>query len=354
MTRMGYRTALAALLTVLTCLGLMPAAGAQADPAGAHADSFTSLCGALDSTQPATVTHVMFILFENKSYGSIVGNKSAPYINQTLIPDCGLAANYHNYSHPLTSNYIALTSGAVQGKATSADCLPSGCPQPQASIFSQLSTAGQTWREYAEAMPANCDKKNYDNTAYVNADGSTGEFYYVRHAPPAYYTSSPVPANCSSWDVPLGTTSSGNLLDALSPGSDGLPAFSFVTPGGCNDMHDCSVKVGDDWLKEWIPIIQQSAAYQSGQLVVFITSDEGTGADKVNGETCWDAAHADSASYPSCHVATIVMSPYTPPGTSSASYFNHLSLLGTAEDLLGLPRLPTTEGYAGLQSAFGL
>ena len=82
----------------------------------------------------------------------------------------------------MTPNYIALTSGTVQGKAASADCQPSGCPQPQASIFSQLSTAGQTWREYAEAMPANCDKKNYDNTAYVNADGSTGEFYDAARA----------------------------------------------------------------------------------------------------------------------------------------------------------------------------
>ena len=48
------------------------------------------------------------------------------------------------------------------------------------------------------------------------------------------------------------------------------------------------------------------------------------------------------------------MSPYTTPGTASGSYFNHLSLLGTAEDLLGLPRLPTSEGYTGLESAFGL
>ena len=118
----------------------------------------------MDGTHPATVTHVMFILFENKSYGSIVGSKSAPYINQALISGCGLATNYHNYSHPSTPNYLALTSGAVQGKAVSADCLPSGCPQPQASIFSQLSNAGQTWREYAEAMPSNCDKKNFDNT----------------------------------------------------------------------------------------------------------------------------------------------------------------------------------------------
>jgi hypothetical protein len=328
----------------------VPAAQAGIPRAG----GFTSLCGAMDSTHPSIVAHVMFIVFENRSYSAVVGSSSAPYLNKTLISGCGLATNYHNYSHPSAPNYLALTSGTAQGKAVNTDCVPSGCPQSQASIFSQLGNAGQGWREYAEAMPGNCDKKNYDNTTYVNADGSTGEHYYVRHAPPPYYTSVPVPGECSTWDVPLGTSSSGSFLNALSPASDGLTAFSFVTPGGCNDMHDCSTKVGDDWLKEWIPIIQQSAAYQSGQLVVFITSDEGEGHDKVNGETCWDTTHADSSAYPSCHVATIVMSPHTTPDTTSSDDFNHLSLLGTAEDLLGLPRLPTTQGYAGLESAFGL
>ena len=348
--RVSYRLPMAILSAVLISLGLGPVAQAAIP----RAQSSTSLCGAMDTTHPATLTHVMFIVFENRSYNSIVGNKSAPYINSALISGCGLATNYHNYSHPSTPNYLALTSGTVAGKAVSADCQPSGCPQPQASILSQLGNAGQAWREYAEATPGNCDKKNYDNTTYANADGSTGEYYYVRHAPPAYYTSSPVAAECANWDVPLGTTTSGALLNALSPISDGLPVFSFVTPGGCDDMHDCSTRVGDDWLKEWIPIIQQSAAYQSGQLAVFITSDEGTGSDKTNGETCWDSTHADSSAYPSCHIATIVISPYTMPGTKSDAYFNHLSLLGTAEDLLGLPRLPTAQGYAGLESAFGL
>jgi hypothetical protein len=49
-----------------------------------------------------------------------------------------------------------------------------------------------------------------------------------------------------------------------------------------------------------------------------------------------------------------VISPHTAPGTVSKAYFNHLSLLGTAEDLLGLPRLPGAKGYTGLQAAFGL
>jgi uncharacterized protein len=350
--KFGYRlTWVISLVAVAALTVFLPAA--HAAPAPRHASS-SSLCGAMDGTHPTTVSNVMFIVFENKSYGNIVGNSSAPYLNDTLIAGCGLATDYHNYSHPSTPNYLALTSGTVQGKASSRDCPPADCPQSQASIFSQLGSAGRAWGEYAEAMPGNCVKKNYDNTSYTNANGSTGEYYYVRHAPPPYYTTAPVPAECSKWDVPLGTINSGAFLSALSPSSDGLPAFSFVTPGGCDDMHDCSTTVGDDWLREWIPVIQQSAAYQTGQLVVFITWDEGVGADKANGETCWDAAHASSSAYPSCHIATIVMSPFTSPGTRSGDYFNHLSLLGTAEDLLGLPRLATTQGYAGLQSAFGL
>jgi phosphatidylinositol-3-phosphatase len=346
----GYR----ALLGVLGVAVMSAAAVSAAQASAPRAAGFTSLCGAMDGIHPATVGHVMVILFENRSYGAVVGNSTAPYLNKTLIPGCGLATDYHSYSHPSTPNYLALTSGTAQGKGTSADCLPSGCPQSQASVFSQLAVAGQGWREYAEAMPGNCDKKNYDNTSYVNANGSTGEEYYVRHAPPPYYTAAPVPNECARWDVPLGTSSSGSLLTALSPATDGMPAYSFVTPGGCDDMHSCPTSAGDDWLKTWIPVIQRSAAYQNGQLVVFITWDEGTGADKVDGETCWDATHANSAAYPSCHVATSVMSPYTTPGTTSGTYFNHLSLLGTAEDLLGLPRLPTTAGYTGLEADFGL
>ena len=49
-------------------------------------------------------------------------------------------------SHPSTSNSLALTSGMAQGKAASADCPPLSCPQPQASIFSQLGNAGRHQR----------------------------------------------------------------------------------------------------------------------------------------------------------------------------------------------------------------
>ena len=198
--KLRYRLPLAiALAALAAAAGFLPAA--QAAPARAQA-SFTSLCGALAGANPVTVSHVMFIVFENKSYGAVVGETSAPYLSGTLITGCGLATNYHSYSHPSIPDYLALTSGTAQGKAASADCLPAGCPQSQASIFAQLGNAGQSWREYAEAMPANCYGENYDNTTYPNADGSTGEYYYPRHAPPPYYTTPPVPAECARWDGP--------------------------------------------------------------------------------------------------------------------------------------------------------
>jgi hypothetical protein len=313
-----------------------------ASAGGGRAPAFASLCGAMAGSHPARISHVMVIVEENRSFPQVIGSASAPYINNVLVPSCGLATNYHNYSHPSLPNYLALTSGTAEGSARAKDCsIVANCPQPQASIFSQLGDAGRSWREYAESMPAAC---------YPRDSGQ----YLIRHAPPPYYTSSPVPSECRSWDVPLGTARSGALLQALSPSSDGLPAYSFVTPNACDDMHSCPTSAGDSWLKTWVPIIQRSAAYQSGQLVVFITWDEGTGGDKTDGESCWNAAHASTSAYPSCWIPTLVLSPYTPPSTRSGTYFNHLSLLGTAEDLLGLPRLATTQGYASLRSAFGL
>jgi hypothetical protein len=96
-----------------------------------------------------------------------------------------------------------------------------------------------------------------------------------------------------------------------------------------------------------VPVIQKSAAYQSGQLVVFITWDEGEGADRAAGEHCWNSKHANKSLYPSCRVATLVLSSHTKPGTRSGSYFNHLGLLGTAEGLLDVPGSPPPADMPG-------
>jgi phospholipase C len=313
--RMRLQPAVAAVAVLLAIAAMSPAAAAA--PAGPAVT--TGPCGAL--TAAPTYTHVIWVWMENHSYDTVIGSPQAPYIN-TLAGQCGLATNYHNISHPSLPNYIAATSGLglADIKKFDSDCSPSKhCSTSAPSIFGQ----GETWKAYQESMPANCDKSN------------AGE-YAVRHNPPPYYTSL---SGCTTNDVPYP-----RLASDLA--SNTLPAFSFVTPNLIDDMHDGTVADGDTWLADNLPAIFTSTAYQSGTTAVFLTWDEGEGGSSKD---C-----ATNTSDIGCHVVTIVASPSTVPGTTSATPFNHYSLLGTAEQLLGLPALGNASAFPTLTSAFNL
>lgn len=254
---------------------------------------------------------------ENESYDQVIGSRSAPFLNR-LAAACGLATDYSAISHPSLPNYIAATSGNDWG--ISDDDPPSAHRLAVANIFSQLTAAGMTWRGYEESMPANCGQTD------------SGE-YAVRHNPAAYYTN--VAARCAQWDVPLGTTTVGALASDLR--RNRLPAFGFITPNLCDDMHDCPVETGDGWLRRWVSLIVNSPAYRSGATCLFITFDEGTGGGN--------------------QVGTVVVSPSTRPGTRSSTPFSHYSLLKTTEQLLGLKRYLAHAGdasTAGMSAAFHL
>ncbi len=307
---------LALAATVALAIGGVVGAAGSSQPAAAA----TGPCGTLST--PPTYTHVIWVWMENHSYSDIIGSSQAPYIN-SLAGQCGLATNYHNVSHPSLPNYVGATSGlAVSSlKNFDSDCNPSTkCSTSSASIFGQ----GESWKAYEESMPSNCDKSN------------SGE-YAVRHNPPPYFTSL---SGCSTFDVPYT-----QLASDLSAGT--LSAFSFVTPNLIDDMHDGTIAQGDSWLSSNLPTILNSSEYQSGTTAVFLTWDEGSGGS--SGEDC-SANTTDN----SCHVATIVISPSTRAGSTSGTLFNHYSLLGTAEQLLGLPTLGQAASYPTLTSAFNL
>ena len=128
--------------------------------------------------------------------------------------------------------------------------------------------------------------------------------------------------------------------------SNSLPAFSFITPNLIDDMHDGTIPDGDTWLANNLPAIFNSAAYTSGTTAVFVTWDEGEGG------TVNDCAL--NTTDIGCHVATIVVSPSTAAGTTSGTLFNHYSLLGTTERLLGLPSLGLAGSNSLMTSAFNL
>jgi len=249
---------------------------------------------------PTTLQHVVWVVFENKAYDSIIGSASAPYIN-SLAQQCGLATNFFAETHPSLPNYIAMTSGSTQGIID--DNPPALHPLTVPSIFSQL---GSDWRALDESMPSNCLPTDLG-------------LYAVRHNPAAYYTN----IDCATLDVPL-----------ASP-PDLSARFTFVTPNLCNDMHDCPRATGDAWLSTFMQDVIASPQYQAGGTAVFITFDEGTSTTGGGGR-----------------IPLIVVSPRTRAGTSVSAPYNHYNLLATIEEAWRLPRLGHAEGAAVMSEFF--
>jgi phosphatidylinositol-3-phosphatase len=322
-----WSAAVMAGLTVAGAIACTSRAASTAAPTGASTTASTAGTSAAKAARPCGVTttasayrHVIWIWFENHSYSDIKGSSSAPYFN-SIASECGVATNYHNLTHPSLPNYVGATSGIASFGLFYTDCNPSKlCTSSRPSIFGQ----GETWKAYEESMPSSC------------APSNAGE-YAVRHNPPAYFTAL---ATCSADDVPYTQL-------ATDLASNALPAFSFITPNLINDMHDGTVAQGDAWLSGNLPTILASPEYTSGSTAVFVTFDEGAG-DSV-GENC-----ATNTSDNSCHVLTIVISPSTPAGSTSAALYNHYSLLATTEQLLGLPALGQASSAATMTAAFNL
>jgi hypothetical protein len=298
------RIAALVLFALLWLAGFAGAAHMHKHPCRHHGCPTTTTTPTTATTPTTTTTpgggytHVVWIVMENHSYSQIIGSSSAPYIN-SLAQTYGNAENMSAESHPSLPNYIAMTSGSTQGITD--DSGPSAHPLDVPNIFTQLGTGS---RALEESMPSSCDQ------------GDGGD-YAVRHDPAVYYTNF---VQCSTQVVPLGAT------------PDLSAQFTFITPNLCDDMHDCSVATGDQWLQGFVPKLLATPEYTSGSTVIFITWDEGSGDN---------------------HIPTLVISPTT-NAISSATAFSHYSLLRTTEEILGLPLLAGAQSANSMLAAFNL
>jgi hypothetical protein len=315
----------------------LPAAGAESS-----ALTFAQPCG--NTGAPGDVHHVIWIWMENESYSTVIGNPATPYQN-ALASQCGLAGNFYNESHGSLANYVAATDGqSALNTSFVTDCLPNAaagyCVSSNASIFSQADSAGGGWASYEESMPTDCDSTD---------PGGTSDLYGTWHNPAVYY---PTLGDCATDDVPMGneTTLTGAFYTAVQNAT--LPAFTFITPNLVDDAHNSSPAAGDSWLSQIIPFIVNGPNYQAGDTTIFITDDEGTGADEVANEDCANPNLASSQ--PSCHIPTIVVAPYIPAGTLSSTFYTHYSMLRTAEELLGYPLLGQAQHANSMTAGFNL
>jgi hypothetical protein len=272
-----------------------------------------------------------------------------------------------------------------------------------------------SWREYAEDMGndpsrdgGTADPLGGTDCAHPTVGGTddtvtaeSTDQYTNRHNPFVYFHSIiDNAAECDANVVPLGTvnvgqpstfngtqlpdTFTGHLANDL--GSEATtPKFGFITPNLCDDGHDAScagtnieggktggLTAADLWLKHYMPLIMASPSYQSGQMLVDITFDEGDIADTT---ACCGEQPGPNWAYPGFSPllgtapttpgadpgggkigALLLNSKYIQPGTvDTTGYYNHYSALRSFEDLLGLTTGGTDgDGHLGFAAAPGL
>jgi phosphatidylinositol-3-phosphatase len=235
------RRAVTLLTAVLVGAGLPAAAG--------EAAAAPSPCGLAGVATPATYDHVVVIFEENSSFGHVIGNANAPYLNQ-LAGSCALATNYNAVAGVSQPNYMAATSGVASGV---------GVKVSNPSIFQQV----PSWLELQESMGGNC--------------GGKSTFYKRGHDPAFWYT--PIAAQCKTSDIPAPTSNTGitNL--------PALPAYTFITPNLCHNNHwlkgcpqsntsAANLKAMDTWLQGTVQTIAATASYQQGKTLILISFDE--------------------------------------------------------------------------------
>jgi hypothetical protein len=249
---------------------------------------------------PRRPDRIAVIVMENHEYSEIVGSGSAHYING-LANRYALATSSFAISHPSLPNYLALTGGSTFGITD--DC--THCSVPGSGLGGQLSSNRITWKAYMEDMPRPC----------FTGAGAGG--YAKKHDPFVYYRALVAnPSRCANV-VPLTQLQADERAHRL-------PAFVWISPNLCHDMHDCGVSTGDRFLSQLVPPLLRALGPRG---LLILTWDEGSS----------DAGCCRVAS--GGHIATILAGGAAAPGSRLRAPVDHYSVLQTIEDLFGVPRL---------------
>jgi hypothetical protein len=231
--------------------------------------------------------HIVVVILENKHYSNVIGTGQAPYLNK--LADRG-ATMTHSYgvTHPSQPNYLALFSGSTHGVRSNA------CPQHLGNadnLGHQLRKSGRSFVGYAESLPK------------TGFRGCGSGRYLRKHNPWVNFDTLPASTN--------------QPFTAFPSDYRKLPTVSFVSPNMCHDMHDCSIRTGDHWMKKHFRRYARWAPGHNSLLVV--TFDENAGG----------TAHS---------IPTIIVGANVRAGVY-AERVDHYGLLRTIEDAYGLTPL---------------
>jgi phosphatidylinositol-3-phosphatase len=242
-----------------------------------------------------TPEHIVIVVEENRSQSNIIGNKSAPYINQLAANGAMMAQSFAEV-HPSEPNYFALFAGSTLGVKANV-CPVNGGTIP--NLGSELLATGYTFVGFAESLPA------------VGSTVCSAGKYARKHVPWANFTNVP-----GSRSLPF----SAFPAPANPQNYASLPTVSFVIPNLDDDMHDGSIAQGDSWLYQNLSPYATWAKTNNSLLILTWDEDDFTQNNQI---------------------PTVFYGANVKPGTYSEP-ISHYNVLSTLEQMYGLPKL----GYA--------
>lgn len=242
--------------------------------------------------QPA---HVVIVVEENRAATTIIGNKSAPFINALAAGGANMVQSFAE-AHPSEPNYLALFAGSTLG-VTKDSCPVDGGATP--NLASELLAAGYSFVGYAEGLPA---------------PGSTvcsAGKYARKHVPWANFSNVPAANSLPFSAFPMDNYAA-------------LPTVSFVIPNNDDNMHDGSIAQADAWLSRELSGYANWAVANNSLLIVTWDEDDGG---------------------PRNQIPTVIYGAHVQPGNYNEQ-INHYSVLSTLEQMYGLPKTGYAAGAA--------
>ena len=304
--------------------------------------------------------HVFVIVEENHTTDQIVGSGKAPAFD-ALAKEYGLASNFYGETHPSEPNYVAMVGGDTFG-ITDDDayyCKPNsdreGCEDSEsdgyvdhtiakASLVDQLTARGLSWKGYFEDIPAPGSPAYRWPSRAAPSPGKPEALYASKHN--GFMNFKSVQDDPARDKKIVG-------FDALSRdiARGASPAFAFIVPNQCNDMHglvghdvpsDCFylsrsglIARADRQVVDLVARIMKSPVWSArGNAAIVITFDEndsGSSGGHPNG--CCGSTPSDAGGG---WIATIVITNHGPRGVVDPTPYNHYSLLRTVEQAFGI------------------
>jgi len=252
-------------------------------------------------------SHIVIIIFENKEFGTVIGNSDMTYFNQ-LADSYTLLTQEYAIMHPSLPNYIALIGGDTLGVTD--NCANKDCYINAPSLPDLIEQSGRTWKTYQHNMPEPCFTG--DTLKYVR-----------KHNPFIFFDPIRLDAErCRRSIVPL------TQMDA-DIAANALPNFIFITPDICFSAHDCDLKQADAFLKEQMDKLSPALESTGEPYLVILTWDEGQG----------DHSCCGLPKIAGGRVATVLISPQVKSNFQDDTPYSHYSILKTISEAWGLPYL---------------